>query len=125
MGSAGTEFTDIWGKQYTFDKKDLEEKFKLLSMNPDVADMLLIKLSFAETTYSREKTNRIDSDCRIPYKDIAGAIEFWINNPNIRQLDFAIKLTPFTIDQVKTMSGKTDLVDELVNNVTSLPIWTH
>ena len=122
MGSAGTEFTNIWGKQYTFDKKDLEEKFKLISMNPNVADMLLIKLSFAELTYSREKANRIDSDHRITYKEIAAAIEFWLKNPNVRQLDFAIKLTPYTIDQVKALSGKTELVNELVKQVESL-IW--
>ena len=116
MGSAGTEFTHIWGKQYTFDKKMLEEQFKLISMRTDVADMLLLKLSFAETTYSREKTNRIDSDHRISYVEIAKSIEFWIDNPNIRQMDFAIKLTPYTVDQVKTLSGKPDLVDELIRS---------
>lgn len=125
MGSAGTEFTDIWGKQYTFDKKELEEAHKLISMDTNVADMLLIKLSFAETTYSRVKTNRIDSDFTIPYNEIAKSIDFWLTMPNIRQLDFTIKLTDFTINQVKTLSGKHDLVDNLLDKINSLIYKTN
>jgi hypothetical protein len=117
MGSAGTEFTEIWGKQYTLDKKALEEKFKLISMDTSVANMLLLKISFAETTHSRMKENRIDSDFTISYDEIATAIEFWLENPNIRQIDFALKLTPYTIDQVKLLSGKDDLVDRLLLDI--------
>lgn len=122
MGSAGTEFTNIWGKQYTLDKKELEEKFKLISMNTAVANMLLIKLSFAETSYSREKQNRLDSDFTISYNEIARAIEFWLDNPKIRQLDFVIKLTEYTINQIKTLSGKPELVDDVLVSIDNLII---
>lgn len=122
MGSAGTEFTNIWGKQYTLDKKELEEKFKLISMNTDVTHLLLIKLSFAETTYSREKQNRLGSDFTISYNEIARTIEFWLDNPKIRQVDFVIKLTEYTINQVKTLSGKSELVDDLLTSIDNLII---
>ena len=105
MGSAGTEFTNIWGKQYTLDKKDLEEKFKLISMNTAAANMLLIKLSFT-----------------ISYNEIARTIEFWLENPKIRQVDFVIKLTEYTINQVKTLSGKPELVNELLASIDNLII---
>lgn len=122
LGSAGTEFNHIFNKQYTLDKKELEEKFKLISMRPGIADMLLIKLSFAETTYNRKKTNRIDSDYTISYNEIAKSIEFWLDNSKIRQFDFSIKLTPYTINQIKNFSNKPELVDQILKDMDNLII---
>jgi len=120
MGSAGTEFTEILDKKYIFDKKNLEEKFKLITMNPGIADMLLIKLSFAETSYNREKVDRLDSDFTISYQEIANVIDFWINNSKIRQIDFTIKLTEYTINQALKLSNKSNLIEKLVTEVNEL-----
>ena len=122
MGSAGTDFADIWSKEYTIDKQELEQSCRLISMSPrtDIAKTLLIKLSFAETTYSREKNNRIDSDYTISYKEIADLIDFWILNTNVRQVDFVVKLTEWTVSNVKQLSGKSQLVDELCHSVNKL-----
>lgn len=117
MGTAGTEFTNIWGKQYTYDKKQLEDSFKLISMNPNVADLLYLKISFLETTYNLKKENRLDSDYTISYHEIAKAIDFWLSNPKIRQLDFNIKLTDYTVQTVKQLTGKNDLVDKILDNI--------
>jgi hypothetical protein len=120
MGSAGTDFVNIWSKQYTLDKIELEKKYKIITLNPNIANTLLIKLSFAETTYSRQKTNRIDSDFTITYLELAKTIDFWLANPKIRQIDYAVKLTDFTINQFRSLTGKNDLIDELLLSIDNL-----
>jgi hypothetical protein len=122
LGSAGTDFGDIWNKQYNINKTELEQVCRLISLSPrdDISKLLLIKLSFAETTYSREKTNRIGSDCTVSYKEIANIIDFWLSNPKIRQVDFEVKLTEETVRQAKEMSGNIDQVDRLCKQVNEL-----
>jgi len=117
MGSAGTNFSEIWNKQYNIDKTELEEISWLISLSPNVAKTLLIKLSFAELTYSREKTNRIGSDCVVSYREITNVIEFWLDNPKIRQLDFEVKLTTQTLQEVKQVTGDELAINRLCEKV--------
>lgn len=117
MSTAGTDFTDVWAKQYHYDKINLEENFKLITMNTSVNNLLLLKISFAETTYSVKKENRIDSDYTIPYNQIANTIDFWLDNPCVTQVNYAIKLTDYTINQVKNLSSKPELIDSILCKV--------
>lgn len=117
MSTMGTEFTDIWAKQYHYDKIELEKAFKLISLNQHVGNLLLLKISFAETTYSNHKENRLDSDRVVPYQQIANSIDFWLENPTVTQINYAAKLTDYTISQAKALSNKTDMIDNLAKEV--------
>jgi len=122
MGSSSTDYLDILNNQYNLDKKELEDSSRLISSSPrsDLSKILLIKLSFAEETYSREKTNRINSDYTISYKEIANVIDFWIDNHNITKVEFIVKLTDYTIDQIKTVTNNSIPIDALCNRINDL-----
>ena len=114
MSTMGTEFTNVWANQYHYDKIDLENAFKLMTMNPNVGNLLLLKISFAETTYSDFKEDRINSDSVIPYQQLANSIDFWLDNPKVTQINYAVKLTEYTIDQAKKLTNNPELVDNIV-----------
>lgn len=120
MSSMGTEFVDIYAKDYHYYKIDLDKKIQLLSMLPEVGNLLLLKISFAETSYSDKKLNRLDSDIVVPYKTIANAIDFWLENPTTSQINFAVKLTDYTINSAKTVTGKNQEVDSLVKKINNV-----
>jgi hypothetical protein len=122
LGSGGSDFTDIWDKQYTIDKKELEEKSRLLSLidKPNMADMLFVKMAFAETTYSRLKENRIDSDYTVSYQELYEIIQFWLLHPMVRQIEFQFKLTNYTISQIKKLVKYPEKVDIMLDNINSL-----
>jgi hypothetical protein len=136
IGSSITNFLDDYFLQqillrddkmlkYMIDKKNLEDACNLISLstNPKLAKILLIKLAFAETTYSLSKPNRIDSDYTIKYSEITNAIEFWLSNLKVRQIEFDIKLTQKTISELRQfedfikITGKTD---DLINSINTL-----
>jgi hypothetical protein len=111
--------------KYMIDKKNLEDACDLISLSttPKLAKILLIKLAFAETTYSLPKPNRIDSDYTVLYSEITNAIEFWLLNLKVKKIEFDIKLTQKTINELRQfenfikITGKTD---NLINSVNSL-----
>lgn len=122
LGSTGSDYTDVWGKQYTWDKKQLEEAARYIQINPrsDLADMLLLKISFAETTYNRIKQNRIDSDCTTSYNEIATAIDFWLSNPSVRLIEFRFKLTDYTVARAKEVVANPELINVLLDKSNDL-----
>ena len=122
FGSCGSDFIDIWGKQYTLDKFELEKKCRLISLNndPNLADMLFIKIAYAETTYSNIKIDRLNSDFVIYYKEIYDCIKFWLSNSKIRQLEFQFKLTDYTIEQIKRLSPFPDKFESLYKEIKEL-----
>jgi len=41
------------------------------------------------------------SDYNLKFEEIVSAVNFWLTNPKIRQMEFRWKLTPFVFDQLK------------------------
>lgn len=122
MGSASTDFLDIFCTQYTLDMKDLEEKCRIISMDPNVGNILLMKISFLDKSYSHVKQNRIDSDISVSYNKIAEAIEFWLNHPEIRLIEYFVKLTSYTVEEIKRKSGNKEAVDAVLDEINNLII---
>lgn len=120
MGSASSDFSDIFCTQYTLAMKNLEEKYRMISMDPNVGNMLLMKISFLDQSYSDVKQNRADSDITISYNKIAEAIEFWLKHPEIRLIEYFVKLTSFTVEEIKRKSGKREAVDVILNDINNL-----
>jgi hypothetical protein len=102
MGSISTEFPEIFPKAHLQLKNQLHEFSKNVSLldRDNVAKTLLIMISFAERTYNLP-SERIDSDYTISYKEITNVIDFWLENTNIREVEFAVKLTNKTIEEIK------------------------
>jgi hypothetical protein len=122
MGSASTDFLDIFCTQYTLDMKNLEEKCRMISMDPNIGNILLMKISFLDQSYSDVKPNRIDSDSNISYNKIAESIEFWLKHPEIRLIEYFVKLTPFTIEEIKRKTGNKEAVDDVLAVINNLLI---
>ena len=105
MGAAVTDYPDLIDSDYSRNKKALETYCRVMSLQESVADVLFLKISFAETTLNRPKTGRIDSDFTVSYKEIADTIDFWLTNPKIRQIDFRVKLTSYTLKSLMSIVG--------------------
>jgi hypothetical protein len=105
MGAAITDHMDLVDSEYARNKKELEDFCRVESLKPNVADILFLKISFAETELNRPKENRIDSDFVVTYEEIAKVIDFWLSNPKIRQVDFRVKLTDYTVESIKRKVG--------------------
>ena len=113
LGDVGTNFIDIWPVQFAQDMAVIEKEHELISMSDQVADMLLLKLSFVEASHAIEKPNRISSDYTVSYDDIARVIEFWVYNSKISKIEFRVKLTDITIAEAKNVTGNLESIDNL------------
>ena len=109
MGAAVTDYPDLIDSEYSRNKQALEKYCRNMSLQESVADVLFLKISFAETTLNRPKKGRIDSDFTVSYKEIADTIDFWLDNPKIRQVDFRVKLTSYTIQSLMSIVGTDDV----------------
>jgi len=76
-GSVVTEYPDPNDPVYTNNKKILEQRFMELAINklPNVADLLLLKLT--SSSYKNSET-------------IMNTVDFWIQNPTVISLTFNI-----------------------------------
>jgi Glu-tRNA(Gln) amidotransferase subunit E-like FAD-binding protein len=103
MGSIITEFPELYHKTQIEDKIQLEQFSKNISLINDdqIAKTFFIKISFAERTYNSININRVNSDYIISYKEITNIIDFWLENTNIREVEFVIKLTNITMSEIK------------------------
>jgi hypothetical protein len=125
LGSSITDFVNKNSLDYIIIKKKLEDTCRLISMNNDplLAKMLMIKLAFAEPTYSLQKPDRINSDHTIPYKEIANAIDFWLLHTSIRQIEFEMKLTDYVVEEIRKFENFLKVeseIDKFVENINGL-----
>lgn len=117
MGDVGTNFIDIWPVKFAYDIAIVETEYDLIAMSDQVADMLLLKLSFVEDSHTIEKPNRISSDYTVSYNDIAKVIEFWVQNSKISKMEFRVKLSDQTVNNAKRVTGNIEKIDNLLLKV--------
>ncbi len=112
MGSVASNYTNLLEKII---KHKIEYVCDRITMNPELANILLLKLGFLEAT---SPAKSFDSDITIKFKEILDLILFWLDHPLIYKVDYSIKLTPYTIGRLKNYDAKDDekfkeLVDEV------------
>ena len=84
------------------DKQELAEACRLVSINPNGIDMLHLDLSFIDgQDPDPNKPTDFVSDYNLKFEEIISAVDFWMTNPKVRQMEFRWKLTPFVYTQLK------------------------
>ena len=102
MGSVSRHYPELIHTDYVHDKQELAEACRLISIDPNGIDVLHLDLSFIEgQDPDPNKPTDFVSDYNIQHEEILSAIDFWMTNPKIRQMEFRWKLTPFVYSQLK------------------------
>lgn len=99
MGSiAGDYYEQMYPncRPYGEIKHQLEQRCKKLS-SKSTSNILYMKISMLE--------NAVSCDHPILYSDIVSAVDWWIENPRINQMDFELKLTDYTRSKIKENLG--------------------
>ena len=101
MGSVSRLYPELIDTDYVHDKQALAEACRLISIDPNGIDLLHLDLSFIEGMPDNNDPTHFVSDYNLKFEEIVSAIDFWMTNPKIRQIEFRWKLTPFVYDQLK------------------------
>ncbi len=101
MGSVSRLYPELIHTDYVHDKQALAEACRLISIDPNGIDLLHLDLSFSEGMADNDDPTHFVSDYNLKFEEIISAIDFWMTNPKIRQIEFRWKLTPFVYDQLK------------------------
>jgi len=101
MGSVSRLYPELIHTDYVHDKQELAEACRLISIDPNGIDVLHLDLSFIEGMLDSEDPTHFVSDYNLKFEEIVSAVNFWLTNPKIRQMEFRWKLTPFVFDQLK------------------------
>jgi len=101
MGSVSRLYPELIHTDYVHDKQELAEACRLISIDPNGIDVLHLDLSFIEGMPDSEDPTHFVSDYNLKFEEIVSAVNFWLTNPKIRQMEFRWKLTPFVFDQLK------------------------
>ena len=101
MGSVSRHYPELIHTDYIHDKQELAEACRLISIDPNGIDVLHLDLSFIEQPLPNDDPTAFSSDYVVKFDEILNAIDFWMTNPKIRQMEFVWKLTPFVFNQLK------------------------
>lgn len=109
MGSIAGQYDQLIQSEYSSTKKKLAERCKNLSLDPKVK-LLHLTISMLEDAVSTDKG--------ITFLEVYQTINSWLNNPCYNNIDYEFKLTPFTLEQIKTKFGATqESIDRITQNV--------
>jgi len=108
MGSVSRHYPELIHTDYVHDKQELAEACRLISIDPNGIDILHLDLSFIEQPTPNDDPTAFSSDYVIKFDEILNAVDFWMTNPKIRQMEFVWKLTPFVFNQLKAAFPKLD-----------------
>lgn len=109
MGSIAGQYDQLIQSEYSLRKKLLAERCRSLSLDPKVS-LLHLTISMLE--------DAVSTDTGIPFAKVYKVINDWIENSCYNNIDFEFKLTPFTIDQIKSKFGATDeSIKRIMSNV--------
>lgn len=109
MGSVSRFYPDLIATDYVGDKQELAEACRLISINPTGIDLLHLDLSFIEGMIVDMTDNTaFVSDYVIKYEEIVSAVNFWMTNPKVRQIEFRWKLTPYVYSQMQRANPNLD-----------------
>ena len=101
MGSVSRQYPELIHTDYIHDKQELAEACRLTSIDPNGIDVLHLDLSFIEGMPDNNDPTHFVSDYNLKFEEIVSAVNFWMTNPKIRQMEFVWKLTPFVLNQLK------------------------
>lgn len=121
-GSVSRMYSDLILTDYVHDKQALADRCRILSLASDgVANILHLDLSFIESTdIDLTDPTTFTSDNFIKFDEIVSAVDFWLHNPKVRQMEFVWKLTPYVYDQLKRANPDHTALNNIYNQVKDL-----
>lgn len=109
MGSISRQYPELIPTDYVHDKQDLYEAMRLHSLTPNSIPSLHLDLSFIENTdVNFDDPTAFTSDNHISHKEIISAIDFWLDNPKVKNIEFEWKCTPFVRRELERINPKLD-----------------
>ena len=97
-GSIAADYSRSLNDQYSQEKLELKKLCKKYSLtHQDSTKLLHLNISLTED--SRE------SNCGVPHSDIVKAVDFWMDNPRINNIEFELKLNQLTLENLKKDFG--------------------
>jgi hypothetical protein len=101
MGSVARFYQDVILKKSAKDKQILFDTVSLYCLNPNAIPCLHLDISHLEQELRDYKDGtKIKSDMCISYTEVISAIDFWLSNPNIKNIEFAGRLTKTVKDDI-------------------------
>jgi hypothetical protein len=116
-------FPGLISAEYSKTKAELAEACRLLSISndPSLADVLHLDLSFIEgSTSDPNDPEDFVSDYVVKFDEIISAVEFWLTNPKIRQMEFRWKLTPYLNTCLQRLNDSSNVLDRLSNEIDNI-----
>lgn len=96
MGSISRLYPELIPTDYVHDKQALYEAMRMHSLIPNTCPTLHLDLSFIENTdVNFNDPTAFTSDNHITFAEIISAIDFWLINPKVKNIEFEWKCTPF------------------------------
>jgi NAD(P)-dependent dehydrogenase (short-subunit alcohol dehydrogenase family) len=95
-GSIAGDYDDLLNINYSRVKKELKQLCKHYSLQGE-SNILHLNITMAEDAKS--------TDYGIPYTDIVNAVDFWMDNPRVNNIEFDLLLTPYTKEKIKQEFG--------------------
>ena len=105
---------------YANDKARVAEACRIQSIRNVDMPLLHLDIAFIEGSTPNladpDPTNFV-GDFVIEYAEIISAIDFWLSNPKIRQMEFRWKLSPILYYQLKRLDKDNEILNNLYNQV--------
>lgn len=95
-GSIAGDFDHLLNIEYSKVKKELKQLSRDYALEGK-SNILHLNITMAEDAKS--------TDYGIPFTDIVNAIDFWIDNPRVNNIEFDLLLTPYTKEKIKIEFG--------------------
>ena len=109
MGSISRLYPELIPTDYVHDKQDLYEAMRVHSLTPGSTPSLHLDLSFIESTkVNTDDPTAFTSDNHITYREIISAIDFWLDNPKVRNIEFEWKCTSFVRSELERINPSLD-----------------
>ena len=109
MGSISRIYPELIPTDYVQDKQELYEACRLHNLQPDTCPVLHLDLSFIEgTDVNFQDPTAFTSDNYIKYTEILEAVKFWLKNPNVQNIEFVWKCTPFVRKELERINPNLD-----------------
>ena len=109
MGSISRLYPELIPTDYVTDKQELYNACRLHNLTPNSAPALHLDLSFIEhTNVEANDPTSFTSDNHITFAQIISAIDYWLLNPVITNMEFKWKCTPFVRSEFERINPSLD-----------------
>ena len=116
-------YPELIDSEYTVIKTQLADACRLISISndPALAEVLHLDLSFIEgSTSDLSDPEDFVSDYVIKFDEIISAVDFWLTNPKIRQMEFRWKLTPFLNTCLQRLDNSSIVLNKLLDKINNI-----